>query len=198
MHTKGVGIVSELPSTAALSENPIAAEEMSENAFAGHGLSATAIVDSHKVLLEQYWDRLLNPGHESTAARSGTREPEPARVLPPPAMDMAIGVTQVRNVTGLGRILHAAQETAPVVCNKKTSEAAYVIGPRLMDEIIGQLFLSFSKALEQHQVELQVQTDAARAADSRRRFFDLCDTFEPIHADIAVSDGTVPSAAVEF
>lgn len=190
--------MSEVLGTAPLCEKPIAAKEMSEDEFAGRGLSATAIVDSHKFLLEQYWDQLLNPGNESMPARSGTRQPAPATALPPPAMDMAIGVTHVRNVAGLGRMLHAAQETAPVVCNKKTSEAAYLIGPKLMDEIFEQLFLLFSKALEKHQVELQVQTDAARAADSRRRFFGLCDAFEPIDADIPVADGTVPSAAVEF
>ena len=120
--------MSEALGTAALPEKPIAAEEVFEDAFAGRGLSAAAIVDSHKFLLEQYWDQLLNPGNESMPARSGTRQPAPATALPPPAMDMAIGVTHVRNVAGLGRILHAAQETAPVVCNKKTSEAAYLIG----------------------------------------------------------------------
>ena len=190
--------MSDVLSTAALSEEPVAADEVSENAFAAQGLSAAAIVDSRKLLLEQYWEQLLNPGNEPVHVRPGVLQPAPANALPPPAMDMAIGVTHVRNVAGLGRILHAAQEVAPVVCNKKTSEAAYLIGPRLMDEIIEQLFLSFSRALEQRQVELQVQTDAARAADSQRRFFDLCDTFEPIDADIPVADGTAPSAAVAF
>lgn len=190
--------MTEVLGTAVLSEEPIAAEEVSGNGFAARGMSAAAIVDSHKLLLEQYWDQLLKPGSEPAHARPGALQPASANALPPPAMDMAIGVTHVRNVAGLGRILHAAQEVAPVVCNKKTSEAAYLIGPRLMGEIFEQLFLLFSRALEKRQVELQVQTDAARAADSQRRFFDLSGTFEPIDADIPVTDGTAPSAAVEF
>ena len=190
--------MSDVHSTTALSAESVAAADVSENALATQGLSAAAIVDSRRVLLERYWDQLLKPGSESTHVRPGVHQPAPADAVPPPVMDMAIGVTQVRNVAGLGHILHTAQEVAPVVCNKRTSEAAYLIGPRLMDEIFEQLFLLFSKALEKRQVELQVQTDAARAADSQRRFFELCDTFEPIHAEIPVSDGTAPSVAVEF
>ena len=189
--------MSQLPfSPQVSSEKPLASEEVSEKAFPAQGLSAREFVELYAVRFEEDLDQLFKEGHQTVPASS--HRPAISSALEPRANRVSISVTKARNVTGLGRILHAAQETAPVVCNKKTSEVAYVIGPSVMDEIYWQLFLSISKIIKQHQLELQARTDTARAADSRRRFFELCDSFEPIDADIPVSGGTAPSAAIEF
>ena len=191
--------MSEIPfSSQTSSEKPLPPEDVSEKACPAQGLSAREFVEFYTVHLKDDLDQFFKEGYETLPAWHMSRRPAISTALQPRANKISISVTYARNTMGLGRILHAAQETAPVVCNKKTAEVAYVIGPRVMDEIYRQLFRSVCKIVKQHRLEMQARTDASRAADLRRRLFELCDSFTPIDADIPVSDGTPPSAAIEF
>jgi len=167
---------------------------MTEKALNTDALSPTDLLESYKPDLDDVWSDVLQPTKKplSTSAPD-TREARKRRIL-----DNAINVTKARNVAGLGRIVQSAQEEVRVVCNQKTSEVAYVIGPELMEEILEMQVHSLQEKIEEIQAELEARTEAALVAESRRSFFNLSNSFKPIDADVPVVEGTPPSQAIEF
>ena len=171
---------------------------MTEKAYQVDGLSATDLVESYKSDLEYVFDQVLQaPGKDNPAGSRSSRLAHSFSAQPG-IMDKAINVTRARNVAGLGRILQSAQEMVRVLFNQKTSEYAYVIGPKLMEEILEKQVLAMQVRIEELQAELEAKSDAARVADARRSFFQLSDSFKPIDADVPIVEGTTPSEAIEF
>lgn len=164
------------------------------------GIASSEVIEKFRARFDELWNTSIGQlTHFQVTPKDAALDTELTRHRH--AYDLphrALNITAVRNQIGIGGLLNLAQGSVQVICNKRTSKHAFILGPEVLEKWAdGQITALLEQMNELEKILIkEIATEQAKV--TRADFVQMTKRFAPIKVDIPAVSGHAPSAEIQI